>query len=277
MAIWNKVSGLFSQRGPANTTPAEPACAESQLDVPQRTSEALIVLLADVLQRRGLEPLIDGRILGLANGITLEVELGEAVRLSADAFRTSTRITARHADAFPLGLTEYQHARGNSTVESISSGFEGWADMDLVALQDALLDAPRNSSILRKSYGDPSSGHPLEREFILGPTVHVATLPPSEAAEDHPFCPCCLLMNSFEAFNGLLQEDRVLGIRLYAAVHPDGEEVADCRVNGEEFSEGAGALLRYVSTWPRRGFEYRKQYVVIRTRPGTHGDALPSR
>lgn len=262
MAIWKKVGGFFNQRGSAHITPAETTGAG-----PQRVSDASIVLLADVLQHCGSEPLIDGRILSLASGITLEVELEEAVRLSANAVRTSTRIIARHADAFPLGLTEYQHARGNSTVESISSGFESWAAMDLVALQDALLDAPQTSSILRKSYGDLSAGRSLEREFILGPTVHVATLPPSEGADEHPFCPCCLLMNSFEAFDGLLQEDRVLGIRLYAAVHPDGEAVSDCRVNGEEFSDGARALLRYASMWPRRGFEYRKQYVVIRTKP----------
>jgi len=266
MDILNELHAFFRRRSRADPLPTDPPGAEPQSSVPHDVPEALIVLLAEVLQGRGYEPRLDGRTLNLASGIILETELEELARLSPDAVRTSTRFTARHLNAFPDGLTEYQHACEGSTVDSISNGFMGWADMDLVALEDALLDSPQKSSVLRKSYDGPLPGQTLEREFILGPTVHVATLPRPDGIDHHPFCPCCLLTNSFEAFNGLLKEDRILGIRLFAAVNPDGAEVADCRVNGAEFAEGAHALRRYASTWPRRGYEYRKQYVVVRTR-----------
>jgi hypothetical protein len=267
MDIWNKLNAFFRHRARVGSSPMGRRGADPQSDVPHDVPEALIVLLAEVLQRCGHEPRVDGRTLSLANGIMLETELEELARLSPGAVRTSTRITARHVNAFPHGLMEYQHASGGSTVDSISRGFMGWAEMDLVTLEDALLDSPQTSSVLRKSYDGPSLGQTLEREFILGPTVHVATLPLPDGVDHHPFCPCCLLTNSFEAFDALLKEDRILGIRLFTAVNPDGEEVADCRVNGEDFVEGANALRRYVSTWPRRGYEYRKQYVVIRTKP----------
>jgi hypothetical protein len=42
---------------------------------------------------------------------------------------------------------------------------------------------------------------------------------------------------------------------------------ADCRVNGEDWSAGAEALRAYVTRWPDRGFEFRKQYVVIQSPP----------
>jgi hypothetical protein len=163
--------------------PTEPHGAEQQSSVPHDVPEALIDLLAEALHRRGYEPRVDGRTLNLASGIILETELEEVVRLSSDAVRTSTRITVRHVNAFPDGLTEYQHACEGSTVDSISNGFMGWADMDLVALEDALLDSPQTSSVLRKSYDGPSPGQTLEREFILGPTVHVATLPHPKALQ----------------------------------------------------------------------------------------------
>ncbi len=267
MTSWNKLGAIFGRRGSGNAAPSEPVAVDPQADVPQGVAEALVVLLADELRDSGRDPRVDGRIVNLANGITLEVELVESVRLAADSVRTSTRVTARHADAFPHGLAEFQHAGGVSTVESLSHGFKGWAAMDLVTLEDALLDSPRDSSVLRKTYDDARDGRSLEREAVLGPAMHLATEPLPAGTDDHPFCPCCLLMNCFDAFEPLLREDRVLGIRLYAAVHPDGEQVADCRVNGEEFAEGVSALLRYVSSWPRRGFEYRKQYVVMRTKP----------
>ena len=45
----------------------------------------------------------------------------------------------------------------------------------------------------------------------------------------------------------------------------EGSAEADCRVNGVDWPAGKAALLKYVATWPERGFEYRKQFVAIRT------------
>jgi hypothetical protein len=46
-----------------------------------------------------------------------------------------------------------------------------------------------------------------------------------------------------------------------------GQASADCRVNGQEFEPGKQALRNYVKTWPPRGVEFRKQYVIIQSRP----------
>jgi len=43
----------------------------------------------------------------------------------------------------------------------------------------------------------------------------------------------------------------------------DGAAAADCRVNGEDWKEGERALRAYVEKWPQRGFEARKQYVIL--------------
>ena len=38
-----------------------------------------------------------------------------------------------------------------------------------------------------------------------------------EEAEEHPFCPCCLLTGSFEAFRELIEGNGFHGLRLFAA------------------------------------------------------------
>jgi hypothetical protein len=40
---------------------------------------------------------------------------------------------------------------------------------------------------------------------------------------------------------------------------------ADCRVNGEDYGPGREALLRHIATWPDRGVEFRKQFVIMQT------------
>ena len=86
---------------------------------------------------------------------------------------------------------------------------------------------------------------------------------PSDA--EHPFCPCCFLTNTFDAFKALMESDRFYGIRLFAARGEDGSPQADCRVNGQDWEDGKRALLGYVETWPQAGLEFRKQYVVMQT------------
>ena len=54
------------------------------------------------------------------------------------------------------------------------------------------------------------------------------------AAEEHPFCPCCLLTRSFEAFRGFMEGDGFYCLRLFAARDTEGVPQADCRVNGED-------------------------------------------
>lgn len=82
---------------------------------------------------------------------------------------------------------------------------------------------------------------------------------------DHEFCPCCLLTNSFEAFKELIEDRSVYGIRLLAMRDANGDPQADCRVNGNDWGKGAEALRKYVGTWSAAGLEMRKQYVVVHT------------
>jgi hypothetical protein len=58
------------------------------------------------------------------------------------------------------------------------------------------------------------------------------------SADEHSFCPCCLLTRSFEAFKALFEGERFHALRLYAARDLDGLAQADCRVNGERLSRG---------------------------------------
>lgn len=69
----------------------------------------------------------------------------------------------------------------------------------------------------------------------------------------------------------LLQEqiisDRTLALHPYTHRLADGETSADCGMNGVDWPEGQTALLNYVRTWPQRGFEVRKQFVLFQNRP----------
>src|SRR5215510_12369335 len=79
------------------------------------------------------------------------------------------------------------------------------------------------------------------------------------------FCPCCLLTNSYGAFESLIESDGFFAIRLLAMRNGDGSAQADCRVNGEDWQAGQRALCDCARTWPDAGFEVRKQYVVLQT------------
>ena len=63
--------------------------------------------------------------------------------------------------------------------------------------------------------------------------------------------------------------------RLFASRDSESVAQADCRINGVDWAPGISALLKYVATWPNRGFEYRKQFVAIcNLRPGQEVPAL---
>ena len=89
----------------------------------------------------------------------------------------------------------------------------------------------------------------------MGPTA-----PCFAGLVESPPCPLCL---SLTAFRDHLQANEFCGIRLFASRDANGEAVADCRINGVDWAPGQAELLKYVATWPDRGFEYRKQYVAI--------------
>lgn len=230
------------------------------------------VIVADVAQA-ALEELDlvvrrDGNDLVLPDsGYRFEPRLISLDERDDGSFQTSTIVRFSHPQLFPAPAFEYQHASGDTVAASVRSGFDTWSRMDVVTLFDALADEPRGSTFMDMSW--PGDGVERKRRLVFGPTGHLAQNPDPSSHEDgdpceHPFCPCCLTTNSMDAFRELLKDDNTYGLRLYAA-RMDGEVSADCRVNGEEYEPGKAALRIYATTWPDRGVEFRKQFVVIRS------------
>jgi hypothetical protein len=101
---------------------------------------------------------------------------------------------------------------------------------------------------------------------VHGPTARwVADADAQPDDPGHPFCPCCMLQETFEALQPVLLDDAPHGVRLFAMRHADGSVDADCRVDGDDFPAGVEALRDYAASWPGRGAEFRKQYLVMRT------------
>jgi|EndMetStandDraft_7_1072992.scaffolds.fasta_scaffold117988_1 hypothetical protein len=180
--------------------------------------------------------------------------------------RTVTVVHATHPTVFPDSLFEFQHAVGDDAREALRSGFSQWARIDLTVLCDAVRDTPETCSMMEMTFPSTEEGAELERRLILGPIAQMAQHPAGEDEDEHPFCPCCLTTNCFQAFEPLFKATDTLGVRLFAMRDADGQTSADCRVNGHEFEPGAAALRAYAESWPGRGFEFRKQYVLYQTR-----------
>ena len=175
--------------------------------------------------------------------------------------QTSTTIEIRSLSGLFAGVFEYQHARSDESVGiSMRTGFKRWMQVDLIVLLDALQQSPEHCATMRMRFNDEEEVQP--RRIVLGPVEHYAAIEASEE-EEHPFCSCCLFSNSGKGFLPFLKADGFYAVRMYAARNGNGELMADCRVNGEDWEEGRLALLEYVGQWPQRGLEYRKQMIVI--------------
>ena len=167
-------------------------------------------------------------------------------------------------------MFEYQHSVGEGLERSIAAGFDQWRQVDLPVLLDALLPKPAACMALEMAFPATATGPGRSRRRCSAPSPTTArTRPPGlprsadPDGEEHEFCPCCLFTRSFEAFKSLIESDDFYAIRLYAARDVEGQPQADCRVNGQDWDAGKAALIKYVSTWPAAGYEFRKQYVVL--------------
>ena len=189
--------------------------------------------------------------------------------LQRGGVRTTTTIQVHHPALTPDGVFEYQHSWGDTVAESLSKGFDQWAQVDLVAFQDALLPKPATCLTMEMSFPEKEGKPAYWRRAVLSPVAHFRANPPAPGpdapAEEHPFCACCFLTNTFLAFKGLIEADGFFALRLFGARDPDGSPQADCRVNGEDWPPGAKAVRAYVQTWPGSGYEFRKQYVLLQT------------
>ena len=145
-------------------------------------------------------------------------------------------MTTIHPELAPDGIFEYQHATGDGVVDAVRRGFDDWAQLDLVVLMDSERDKAEHCSTFEMEL--PPRGNmapPLNRRALLGPVMHFVSELPGSAMqgapkeEDHSFCPCCLLTNTFEAFRPFIEADGFFGVRLVAVRDETGSPQADCR------------------------------------------------
>jgi hypothetical protein len=259
MRFIDRLRTRFARPG-QDTQAAAPAAVDAP---PAPHVPAPLPLLLEALQARELEAVVSDGTLIIDNSLSIEVDILDVLMPRPDTIRVVGRITAHHPEAFPDGLSEFLHCQGATAAEALASALGTWADSDLVALLDAArLDPPLCTRLELK-------GDAAMRRISLGPVVHLATKPAPETSEGEahdPLCPCCLLTNSFEALRPEIEREGTIGIRLFAALSDD-EPSADCRINGADFEPGASALATWAGSWPPRGIEYRKQYVIVRSVP----------
>jgi len=190
-------------------------------------------------------------------------QLVDLVPLDDGGVRTVSTVQVNHPALVPEGAFEYQHSAGNTAAISIESGFENWVLGDFPVLLDAARPKPSGCTRLEMEFPAKDGTPARKRRVILGPVAHFRQHPPADKTEEHPFCPCCMFTSTAEAFKELLEESRFCGLRFYAARDENGMPQADCRINGEDWEQGAEALREYAATWPEAGFEFRRQYAVL--------------
>lgn len=221
----------------------------------------LIEILENVLQENQLPGNRRDGWLVVNNGLYLRPEIVTFTPLEPSGVQTATTISIAHEKYFPDGLFEYQHATGDDMNASLTAGFNNWVEFDLPAFLDAISNSLERCAAMDMEFPEPAR---RIRRCLLGPVYHLASRN-IEIEEEHPFCSCCLLTNSFEAFRRQFEGEGFYGIRLLVLRDEEGEVSADCRVNGIDWEIGKEHLIKYGETWADRGIEMRKQYVAIYT------------
>src|SRR5262245_23231004 len=221
----------------------------------------LIEILETVLQKHQLIGKRDEGWLVVNNDLYLRPELVDFAPLEPSGVRIVTSISIAHEKYIPGSLFEYQHASGDDLNSALAEGFISWLELDFPVLLDAVSNNLETCDAIYMEFQKPS---PRIRRALLGPIAHLAGHD-FEIQEEHPFCPCCLLTNSFEAFRQHFEGEEFYGIRLLVLRDGNSEINADCRVNGIDWELGKDHLIKYGETWADRGVEIRKQYVVIYT------------
>lgn len=220
----------------------------------------LVACLAEVLDEGHPDYSLHESWIVLSNDIIFQPQIVSLDPLEDGGVSTATTIEIAHGKKIPKGIFEYQHATGDTIKESVIKGFKGWLQMDLAAIIDAVSDTITECSSLKMRFPDREN----DRVVLLGPIMYYAE-EDIDIEEEHPFCRCCLFTNNFKAFEKLIADDDIYGIRFFAARDQNGQIEADCRINGIDFEAGKKALIAYGSTWPDRGLEFRKQYVVMKS------------
>lgn len=229
-------------------------------------------VLVDVLKVRGLRFRNGKTHLEFPSGLIVRPQFVRLQPRDDGRVLTITTVEINHPQLVPDGAFEYQHSIGPTMSEAMYEGFVGWTEVDLPVLEDARRDKLESCTAMVVSPLESAESTSRRRRIVFGPPVHCATRELHVAGQAHDFCPCCLFTNSFDAFRDQVHGDRFYGVRLFASRDADGVIEADCRINGVDWNPGAEALRKYVTTWPERGFEYRKQYVAICDQPSEAAD-----
>lgn len=224
----------------------------------------LATLLKGVLKEQGFNAELDQNEgwLTLPNNIYLRADLVEFSIDDKGDLRTCTTVTIAHPDLIPQGLFEYQHSFGDSLEASLQYGLEQWVKVDFSVLHAAITGEKADEfSQLKIEFPEPEI---YKRQILLGYVSHLALNRELFKKDEHPFCSCCFFTNTMNNFDHVLKSNQLFGIRLLAIKDAEGNCSADCRVNGIDDEAGKQALINYASTWQDRGYEMRKQYVVVR-------------
>jgi hypothetical protein len=230
----------------------------------EHSAPSLSSLLLAALEANGYSGrIVDDEEVVLESGTRIGCRFIESRPLNEGHVGTSTMTGVMHPERMPKGLGEYQHSTGETEDHSILEGLKTWVQTDLAAIELIVTDRVEDGYSLTMEF--PKEDASLKfRQAVFGGISHCA-MEPGVEAEEHPFCHCCLFTQCLEPLLNAVKGDELLGIRFFAVRNTDGALEADCRVNGEDFPPGVEALKAYAASWPDRGFEFRKQYVVVRT------------
>jgi len=187
--------------------------------------------------------------------------------------KISATIQIHHKEIFPNGIFEYVYPQKEveNAIDGLFELFETWADLDWLTLCDCLKFEKSEYMSMRI---DLNKGKTQARHVFYGAILVIRTLMWKRQKRGElmliltlmNFCPCCLFINSMEAFDEQIKDtSQNYAIRLFAMKNPDGEIDADCRINGEEYPQAEKYLKNYAKTWKNCNIiKFRKQYVIIR-------------
>lgn len=224
--------------------------------------------MSNVLVPSGYACTVKKSWIELHSGFIIQPRFVSLQPLEKGGVRTVTTVEVTHPQGVPVGVFEYQHSTGENVENSITKGLEIWMQTDLPAFLDALREKPEQCTYLQIDPSSTASTFPARRRVVLGPVSHLVSRS-EQKEEEHPFCPCCLFTKTGSIWKELIAASAFYGIRLFAMRDNDGTCGADCRVNGEDWPLGKAALIDYVRTWPNRGVEFRKQYIILQNQPNS--------
>jgi hypothetical protein len=244
--------------------PGTTASGELRWDAGTSEKFDLVQLLAQALREQGVGVAANEGIVSTESGFEL-LPLVADVQLRESHVQSVTTIQVHHPLLFPDDYFEFQHSTGDDLRTSATEGFRSWARTDLVVLEDALVTPTKTCMAIELTLAAGCT-----RRAVLGPVAYFAERQPPQGPDDHaPFCSCCMLSKSFEAFEELFTRTGPSALRMFAQRDAHGTAAADARVNGLDFPPGKAALTAYARTWPDAGFEFRKQLVVVHDVKGT--------